>query len=238
MGVLCVTISGYRYYFPEVGRWGSRDPIEEEGGFNLYVFCLNDGINAWDKLGEFGIYVHTQGTGHVGIQTNYNGSGRNYDFGRYADRYKWHYSGPNILKRTTGIPRSSGKNGYKLYDFNVSQELDNIISEKFRSEWDSGLSDIPLNIKKKMVKYKKNKNFQLDKTERYMKSDWGFTGPNCVTFTYSTLIAALDDIISGEEYSGKLKCEAKEVKRKVEETNSFFTLSPADVKENLEEMKP
>ncbi len=27
---------GYRYYSPELGRWISRDPIEEDGGFNLY----------------------------------------------------------------------------------------------------------------------------------------------------------------------------------------------------------
>ena len=27
---------GYRYYSPSLGRWISRDPIEEAGGFNLY----------------------------------------------------------------------------------------------------------------------------------------------------------------------------------------------------------
>ena len=42
---------GYRYYGPEWGRWISRDPIEEEGGFNLYGFCGNDGVNKWDMLG-------------------------------------------------------------------------------------------------------------------------------------------------------------------------------------------
>ena len=26
----------HRYYRPEIGRWLSRDPIEEEGGLNLY----------------------------------------------------------------------------------------------------------------------------------------------------------------------------------------------------------
>jgi RHS repeat-associated protein len=29
---------GYRYYDPKIGRWLSRDPIEEEGGVNLYGF--------------------------------------------------------------------------------------------------------------------------------------------------------------------------------------------------------
>jgi RHS repeat-associated protein len=42
---------GYRYYDPQTGRWPSRDPIEEEGGFNLYGFVENDGNNLWDYLG-------------------------------------------------------------------------------------------------------------------------------------------------------------------------------------------
>lgn len=42
---------GYRYYDPVTGRWPSRDPIEEEGGVNLYGFVGNDGLNTWDLLG-------------------------------------------------------------------------------------------------------------------------------------------------------------------------------------------
>ena len=42
---------GFRYYDPVTGRWASRDPIEEEGGLNLYGFVGNDGVNAWDYLG-------------------------------------------------------------------------------------------------------------------------------------------------------------------------------------------
>ena len=32
----------YRYYSPELGRWISRDPIEEEGGVNLYAMVGNN----------------------------------------------------------------------------------------------------------------------------------------------------------------------------------------------------
>jgi RHS repeat-associated protein len=46
-----VTFYTYRYYDPLTGRWPSRDPIEEEGGINLYVFIENDGVNEWDYLG-------------------------------------------------------------------------------------------------------------------------------------------------------------------------------------------
>ena len=43
---------GYRYYDPKTGKWPSRDPIEEEGGVNLYGFVGNDGVNWWDLLGR------------------------------------------------------------------------------------------------------------------------------------------------------------------------------------------
>ncbi|MCH8541890.1 MAG: RHS repeat-associated core domain-containing protein [Opitutales bacterium] len=49
--VLQVSYYGFRYYDPETGRWPNRDPIEEEGGLNLYGFVGNDGVNAWDVLG-------------------------------------------------------------------------------------------------------------------------------------------------------------------------------------------
>ncbi len=42
---------GYRYYNPNTGRWLSRDPIEEEGGLNLYGMVGNDTINLVDPLG-------------------------------------------------------------------------------------------------------------------------------------------------------------------------------------------
>ena len=42
---------GYRYYDPVTGRWPSRDPIEERGGYNLYGFVGNDGVNQVDILG-------------------------------------------------------------------------------------------------------------------------------------------------------------------------------------------
>jgi len=37
------------------GRWPSRDPIEEQGGLNLYGFVGNDAVSECDYLGELGI---------------------------------------------------------------------------------------------------------------------------------------------------------------------------------------
>jgi RHS repeat-associated protein len=47
---------GYRYYMPETGRWASRDPIEEQGGDNLYSFVSNGAVDACDHLGLVFIY--------------------------------------------------------------------------------------------------------------------------------------------------------------------------------------
>ncbi len=45
---------GYRYYSPSLGRWLSRDPLEDEGGLNLYAFLGNQSIGAYDSLGLCG----------------------------------------------------------------------------------------------------------------------------------------------------------------------------------------
>jgi hypothetical protein len=34
-----------------LGRFINKDPIEEQGGLNLYGFCRNNGVNRWDYLG-------------------------------------------------------------------------------------------------------------------------------------------------------------------------------------------
>ncbi len=47
---------GYRYYNPSTGRWLSRDPIEEQGGLNLYCFVSN----------EPGYHIDGYGTSLVG----------------------------------------------------------------------------------------------------------------------------------------------------------------------------
>ena len=43
---------GYRFYSPGLGRWISRDTIEEQGGLNLYGFVDNDPVNWFDTLGD------------------------------------------------------------------------------------------------------------------------------------------------------------------------------------------
>ncbi len=42
---------GYRYYNPGTGRWTIRDPVEEDGGPNLYGFVLNSAVGEIDPFG-------------------------------------------------------------------------------------------------------------------------------------------------------------------------------------------
>ena len=42
---------GFRYYSPGMGRWLSRDPIQEQGGKNLYAFTANRPNNTIDVFG-------------------------------------------------------------------------------------------------------------------------------------------------------------------------------------------
>jgi uncharacterized protein RhaS with RHS repeats len=41
----------YRFYDPNLQRWLNRDPIEEEGGINLYGFVFNAPLNLIDVWG-------------------------------------------------------------------------------------------------------------------------------------------------------------------------------------------
>jgi RHS repeat-associated protein len=51
---------GYRYYNPNTGKWVGRDPVEEDGGLNLYDFIQNNAINAIDMLGMWQILRASQ----------------------------------------------------------------------------------------------------------------------------------------------------------------------------------
>jgi len=42
----------YRYYNPSLGRWLSKDPIEEKDGWNLYEFVKNSPVRLIDILGR------------------------------------------------------------------------------------------------------------------------------------------------------------------------------------------
>ena len=51
-------LAPYRAYDAELGRWLSRDPIEEEGGINLYGYVGNGPMNWIDPLGLWTTEIH------------------------------------------------------------------------------------------------------------------------------------------------------------------------------------
>ncbi len=47
---------GRRYYTPTLGRFLTKDPIQEQGGLNLYGFVRNNAVNHMDYLGMDPVY--------------------------------------------------------------------------------------------------------------------------------------------------------------------------------------
>ena len=52
-GVSGLYLYMYRAYSPVLGRFITRDPLDEDGGANLYAFCGNDPVDGYDALGLF-----------------------------------------------------------------------------------------------------------------------------------------------------------------------------------------
>jgi RHS repeat-associated protein len=52
----CLYYYGYRFYRPDHGRWLNRDPIDEDGGVNLYTLCENNPKIKFDINGQSWLY--------------------------------------------------------------------------------------------------------------------------------------------------------------------------------------
>jgi hypothetical protein len=55
--ILLIPNIAYAIYDPTEGRWITRDPIQEQGGLNLYAYCGNNPINAVDPMGRQSVPV-------------------------------------------------------------------------------------------------------------------------------------------------------------------------------------
>ncbi len=62
-----LVLAPYRVYSPELGRWISRDPIEEDGGINLYGYVEKGPLGAVDPLG-----LDNQGWPFNGVVNNHS----------------------------------------------------------------------------------------------------------------------------------------------------------------------
>jgi RHS repeat-associated protein len=103
---------GYRFYASSIGRWPSRDSMEEEAGINLYGFIKNDPINLIDVLG---MLEHAPGASPTGVWTMPNS---NSVFIYYSDEKSderssgsraWRNLNPgNIRRWSTALGRAGG----------------------------------------------------------------------------------------------------------------------------------
>jgi len=217
-----------RYYDPVLGRFYGNDPVGFTGEvdtFNRYSYVANNPYKYVDPDGQAKIYVETEGTGHVGITTNYKGNEVNYDFGRYKGTYKYSlYSGPGILKRTGGTPSSAKYSGYQVFDLKVSQGLDNEIAKGFRAAFDAGSTSLPDGFKG-----------SLTSEQRYSGTDWGLTGPNCVSHTFGTLKSTLQGVMNPDSgFSQALQGEATNLFNKIEKMDTFI-FTPSGAKDAFNE---
>jgi RHS repeat-associated protein len=98
---------GYRYYNPSTGRWISRDPIGEKGGYNLYVFTDGDPINYLDVLGLNALQYTSDGEWYV------NGYAGTYTFtgsasGKRTSSVAYFMQNASVVLSDNGICDSGG----------------------------------------------------------------------------------------------------------------------------------
>ncbi len=70
----------HRFYDAVKGAWLNRDPEEEAGGNNLYVFVLNDPLCDYDALGCFGTIADTGMAVEEGVAMDFAAAGRAVSF--------------------------------------------------------------------------------------------------------------------------------------------------------------
>ncbi len=137
---------GYRFYHPSLMRWLNRDPIEEKGGENLYVFCRN---NSFSSVDSFGLdrYMTTFSADprktqwHVGVAVDtWKCSGRKwvktgvvtFDFGM-DDSSFWNRMGTYFV--TVGIiVERAGNNLVNSFTIPSTPKQDIVMLNRIRSE--------------------------------------------------------------------------------------------------------
>ena len=61
-----IRTSRFRFYYFRLGRWNNRDPIDEQGGINIYSFVTNVPVSKSDHLGR-NVYEYTMSKCEIAI---------------------------------------------------------------------------------------------------------------------------------------------------------------------------
>jgi RHS repeat-associated protein len=166
---------GYRFYDPITGRWPSRDPIEEEGGINLYGFVGNDGIDRVDYLGLNEIIDQYE----------------NSDVSVDSDYFRYQFDMPDWILRIgkkVGLHRLSarvfgdwsiykgccnGKSDVKSHSLSITGQIEN---EFGSPEFDLGAYKVRLGWYGRL-----NATASLSLQYLGCSKEWRISGPKCVT---------------------------------------------------------
>jgi RHS repeat-associated protein len=217
------------FYDPFVGRWISRDKVPGDGNspttLNRYTYVRNSPLLFIDPDGQFEVLVHTKGVGHIGIAIRSGYGKTSFDFGRFEGQYSKKPGaldpGPNILQKSSGGLESTYYGGYPgaaAIEIQTSDRMEGIIMKKFESKFASGSATMPRSTG--TIK----SGATLRSGRKYMGTDWGVLGPNYLTFTKSTILEALNEVIASRGNGNKeLVAEAIELSRVI---NQGFGIDP------------
>ena len=118
---------GYRFYHPCLMRWLNRDPLEENGGMNQYVFCQNMPIVLFDQLGMFPSSIRQCSRSSVAISFVFDGrtlSGSGFSAAAASGRPQKTHTPLVLIKDRLG--RIVGTRATYGYEFNYSKERQKI----------------------------------------------------------------------------------------------------------------
>jgi RHS repeat-associated protein len=156
---------GYRFYNPTDGRWLSRDPIEEDGGVNLYALVSNHAIGKIDVLGLQWMISRQNGEKRASARA----SDKSDTFDDLAKQLSLDTSDYMIWAQTFDLKVQPCK------EYSVPNTIFIDLAFKDYSFWtgDHGLALVNVNHKKaRKVKTKyENKGFHVVLTELAIKND-------------------------------------------------------------------
>ena len=206
----------FRYYFPNIGKWLTKDPIGEMGGWNLYAFCRNNAVNTWDRWG-LEVSVEKEDSDNCFTVHFYYNSERNtkkwfdrLDIFDWADHEDNNYLS-HVAISTTGIHKEP-VGFYPKYTEDIWEGFKIPFRMGFGGEVKTEhRDDLIVSYtcccveKEKIDEIDKYLSFWLNKSQEnntffhglnYNEHDWRVNTNNCATFVYN----AIKDIsVNGNE---------------------------------------
>ena len=148
---LAMVYYNYRHYNPMDGRWISRDPIAEDGGWNLYAFVRNRLFISYDRLGGFSekkireIITLYENIIAKGFALGYNQAAQNLRFflaGALKNRKDLLYINMVWLRSYYPVTSAEEKNQERFEDEieSIAKKMKDKDRKQFANFWDAGIT--------------------------------------------------------------------------------------------------